>query len=451
MMLNVLVALLFAAIIAAASAHALAQPTPWRLGAPELVWRFQPSSEGVRLGTLAVHPDGGVVAVAEERADRVTLLRVAASGSLLWQHTSVVRQSEKYAHLAFLRRDEGVDTIVASSGSLTVLGPAGAKRWTRSAAEIGIRGMGVAIARRTPAGDFIVIGGEGFDDRRQSVAMAAALTADGVRRWLAVGPWPADIAPPRILEEDLGPYEWEAEQLPTAALPLRILDDGGAVVLVGCGHMGAQLYYLMGRLPEMPCAPRSAMPLVAIDGSGRTGSIVVAGTAPSPAQSGAWNLPPAVAVDAFLEPRALRWDGPPWDARELPYFLPSVWWLGPSTPAIVQFLRRAVYPRGRYDPEPHLFVVYNGERPARRLPSLATFPAADVIVDGDVAYLLLAPAEWHGPRLVTLLAVRRGGAAVLAARATPAFQRVRYAPHESAIYALQGHDVVRMRVIRRPG
>ena len=442
-------ALLLIAVVSALASSAEAQ-TPWRLGEPELVWRYEPKVEGAHLGTLVVHPEGGVAAIAAEDR-RIGLFRVAASGAVLWDRFIAARDSRGYAHIAFLHRDEGVDTIVAAPGHLTVVGPTGAERWMRTADDIGIPSMGVAIARRTPAGDFIVVGGEGVDANHQSVPMAASLNTNGERRWLATGPWPADIAPPLIALEDIGPYDWDPYQLPTVALPLRVLDDGGAVLLVGCGHMGGHVYYATGRLPELPCAPRSAMPLVAIDSSGRVNAIVVAGTSPSRAQSERWRLPPTVMVDATLNPSGTYWGGPAWNPQALPRFLPSVWWFGPSASGIVQFLRRAVYPRGRYDPEPNLFVVYDGASPARRSPSPALFPAADVVVDGEVAYLLLAPAEWHGPRQVTLIAVRRSGVTVLATRATPPFQRVRYAPQEGALYALQGNDIVRMRVIRDRG
>jgi hypothetical protein len=429
--------LLLIALLAGMPAHA---QLPWRIGAPEVVWRYG-YPEGHDIRTLAVHPEGGVVVVARELYGHITLFRISASGSKLWERTIAVRGWGLYAHLAFLRGDQGVETIVAAPGTVVMLDPTGAVRWTRSATEIGIDSIGVAIADHTPAGDRIVVGGEGVDEDGRALPMAAGLTSDGTRRWLAVGPWRDAADSARLSGDDARSRD------PTTVLPLQLLDDGGAVMLVGCGPLDHWDWPPGGREQQSPCSERPRMSLVTIDGGGQSTSIVVSGTEPWRTRFDRWDLQRATWVDGPLEPRerALPWSV---DADELPRVPPFIWWFGPSAPRIVGFLRRWIYPRSDLDWPPWPLVAYDGERTSPQSPRLATFPAADLVVDGEVAYVVLAPARGYGPRRIILLAARRRGLEVLAARATPALYRVRYAPHEGALYALLRTDVVRMRVVR---
>ena len=61
-----------------------AEQMPRRLDAPEVIWRY-PSLTWSQLGTLTVHPDGGVIVTAYDYNRGVTLFRVSRSGATLWQ------------------------------------------------------------------------------------------------------------------------------------------------------------------------------------------------------------------------------------------------------------------------------------------------------------------------------------------------------------------------------
>lgn len=387
---------LLSAMLTAAQAQQ-AERTPWRLGAPEIVWRYR-SLTWSHLGGLAVHPEGGVIAVAYGDRDGITLFRLSPSGTKLWERTLAVgaEMQHGHVHLTFLRRRGGVDTIVASYGGLTAIGPNGTVRWTRSAAQLGIANIGVAIAGPTRTGYRIVVGGEGDGDRGSPVMMAAGLTADGTRRWLAVGPWPAGISPAPEPEEDPPPDDADRlgqdRDIPTATLPLRILEDGGAVVLTGCGQIGVNVRTDRGpftvRAPPAPCVSRATVALVAIDGGGRTTSTVVAGSAAWRAQAARWNLPPAVVADTWLEPYEIgQASSGGRDPREFPDFLPFAWWLAPSASLLLEFLDRSGLSM------PLDLAIYQGAQPSQPPSPLAALPVADVVVAGAVTYVLLSPTR----------------------------------------------------------
>jgi hypothetical protein len=426
--------LLLIALLAGVPARA---QMPWRIGAPEVVWRHERDTQYDNLITLAVHPEGGVIVAAANAAyGRTTFLRISPSGSKLWERTIVERGPGTGPHVTFLRREQGVDTIIALPGAVAALEPSGAVRWVRSAAEMGFDGVRGVAAGNSQVGasarDWIVVVGQGIGEHNEWIAMAAGLSSDGAPEWLAIVPQPTTA-----VQSQLGGRALDLAS--GIALPLRVRDDGGAEILAGCDPF-EYWDYRFEDPPAVPCSARSPTSLVTIDGNGRATSIIEAGTTRWRARFDGRDLQAAAWLDAPPDPPVRN---TPWDTDEFPRRLPSVWWFGASTPRLVQFLRRWIYPRPAPYPRLAPFVA------SSRSPSVAAFPAADVVVDGEVAYLVLAPAQYYGPRRIILLAVRRSGIDILAAmRARPLLDRVRYAPRESALYALRGNDIVRMPIVR---
>ena len=117
----------------------------------------------------------------------------------------------------------------------------------------------------------------------------------------------------------------------------------------------------------------------------------------------------------------------------------TAWWFDPNATTLARFLTRAQF----YYPDDAIFAY--GSNP----PAVAAFPAADVVVDREIQYVVLAPAAAWGPQRAMLLAVRRAGIELLAERSVPPIQRLRYSHRDGALYGLEGNRLLRWRVTVR--